>query len=280
MVTIIIQLLNSLITGSMEYISTMLLSIVDVAIYAERGLDTLLGFNLFERLSDLFYQLGISLIIFKALKRGFDKYIVWSDGDPESDTGTLIIGFVKALIVAICFTIFYDWGATIIESLTKDILNAIDSNSTGLSNIVAITSPGLIESILNLIFFIFYFMLYFQFIKTGIEILILRIGFPIACMGLMDKDGGVFKAYTQKLYQCLIGVMVQLVLLEIGAIIMSKSVMSVSGVITGIATMSAALSTPKFLQEFVVTGGNGAGGGLSKMYYSSMMIKSFKSFIK
>ncbi len=46
--------------------------------------------------------------------------------------------------------------------------------------------------------------------------LILRIGFPLACVGLMDADkGGVFKTYIQKLFQVSITIMVQITIAKL-----------------------------------------------------------------
>ena len=48
-------------------------------------------------------------------------------------------------------------------------------------------------AIFGLVFVIVYFILYFQFLMRGLEILILRVGMPLACVGLIDNDKGVFK---------------------------------------------------------------------------------------
>lgn len=60
---------------------------------------------------------------------------------------------------------------------------------------------GLVTAISGMVFVIVYFILYFQFLMRGLEILILRVGIPLACVGLLDNDKGVFKAYLNKFFQ-------------------------------------------------------------------------------
>ena len=53
-----------------------------------------------------------------------------------------------------------------------------------------ISTLGLVTAIFGLVFVIVYFILYFQFLMRGLEILILRVGMPLACVGLIDNDKG------------------------------------------------------------------------------------------
>ena len=63
-------------------------------------------------------------------------------------------------------------------------------------------------------------MLYIQFLTRGLEILILRIGLPLACVGLMDNDNGIFRSYIQKFFQSTMAVLVQIVLAKLGVALM------------------------------------------------------------
>jgi len=62
--------------------------------------------------------------------------------------------------------------------------------------ITGISTAGIFTGIISLIFFICFFILYIQFLTRGLEILILRVGVPLACVGLMDNDNGVFRTYN------------------------------------------------------------------------------------
>ncbi len=284
MVTIILQIIDAFITGSTEYISTFLGNIVEVALYAERYIDGILsqitGQTVITNIKNTFYNLGISLIAFKFLKKGFDKYILWSDGDPDNDVGVLFIGFIKALICAISFEVMYTWGAEFIIELSNDTMLAIDSAHNDvlgfITTAIANKTMALVTGLMHLTIVILVFILYIKMLKTGVEILILKIGFPIACVGLMDKDGGVFRVYLQKIVQSLTGVFVQIACFKLGEFLLMHG-----QPLWSIALFSLAFTAPKFLQEFIVVGNQGAGGGaMSKMYHTSMMAKTVKGFIK
>ena len=78
-----------------------------------------------------------------------------------------------------------------------------------------ISSMGLVTAIFGLVFVIVYFILYFQFLMRGLEILILRVGIPLACVGLIDNDKGVFKPYMSKFFQSALSVVIQVSLAKV-----------------------------------------------------------------
>jgi hypothetical protein len=126
---------------------------------------------------------------------------------------------------------------------------------------------GLVTAIFGLIFIICYFMLYFQFLMRGLEIFILRVGVPLACVGLLDNDKGVFKAYLNKFFQSMLAVVVQIVLAKLGVGLMLNM-----HVLWGVACMMLAIRTPRFLQDFLITTGGGGGGVINNVYHSVRLI--------
>lgn len=114
----------------------------------------------------------------------------------------LLTGFFKALAIAVSFPTLYGWLAEIIEDLTDQLIKAISNGmETDFTAVITgISSAGLFTAIISLIFFICFFLLYLQFLTRGLEIFILRVGLPLACVGLMDADKGVFRTYIQKFF--------------------------------------------------------------------------------
>ena len=166
-----------------------------LTLYAEQYMSTLAGVDLFEALFDIVFGFGVSLIILKFLKKGFETYVLWSDGDADEEPIALLTNFFKAMAVAVCFPTMYGWLAGIVEEMSNKMLEAI-----GLATaydwagwVSGISTLGLVTAIFGLVFVIVYFILYFQFLMRGLEILILRVGMPLACVGLIDNDKGVFK---------------------------------------------------------------------------------------
>lgn len=268
-------LIGAILTGCLEYVNTLLDGIVPIALHAEDYMDTLLGTSGISGIFDIFFAFGISLIILKFLKKGFERYILWTEGDADTDPIILLTGFFKALAVGICFPTLYGWLAEIVSDLSNELITMISKDmATDFGSIITgITSAGIFTGIVSIIFFICFFMLYIQFLTRGLEILILRIGLPLACVGLMDNDNGIFRSYIQKFFQSTMAVLVQIVLAKLGVALMLNT-----HVFWGLAALLLALRTPKFLQEFlIVSGGQGGGGMMNKVYSTARIYQMGKS---
>ncbi|WP_312907905.1 conjugal transfer protein TrbL family protein [Tissierella praeacuta] len=252
----------------------MLTGIVPLALHAEKHMLNL-GISGFDALFKIFADLGISLIIIKFLKKGFEMYVLWTDGDADADPILLLSNFFRAMAIALTFPILYDWMADIIIDISEQSLKAIGLGlDLGFEVLLQkISASGLFTIIAFAVFFIIFILLYIQFIKNGLEILILRIGIPLACIGLMDADKGVFKTYIQKFFQATLTVLIQVILAKLGlALIFNEHL------IWGIAANYFAIKTPRFLQEFLVL--PGGGGIMNNVYSSARLFQVFKSVVK
>lgn len=262
-------LIGAILSGCLVYVNSLLEGLVPIALHAELYMDTLLGTSGISGIFDIFFAFGVSLIVLKFLKKGFERYILWTEGDAEVEPLLLLTGFFKALAIAISFPTLYGWLAEIVDDLSNELIAKISSDmATDFSAVITgITTAGIFTGIVSIVFFICFFMLYIQFLTRGLEILILRIGLPLACVGMMDQDNGIFKSYIQKFFQSTAAVLVQIVLAKLGVALMLNT-----HVFWGIAALLLALRTPKFLQEFLIVSGGGGGGGMMNRMYSTARI--------
>ena len=275
---ILVLLIVALLNGAIAYIDGLMEGIVPLTLYAEQYMSTLAGVDLFEALFDIVFGFGVSLIILKFLKKGFETYVLWSDGDADEEPIALLTNFFKAMAVAVCFPTMYGWLAGIVEEMSDKMLEAI-----GLATaydwagwVSGISTLGLVTAIFGLVFVIVYFILYFQFLMRGLEILILRVGMPLACVGLIDNDKGVFKPYMSKFFQSALSVIIQIALAKLGVGLMMNM-----HIFWGVACMILAVRTPKFLQEFIVTTGGGGGGAIvNNAYHSVRLVQMVKGMGK
>jgi hypothetical protein len=273
---LLVLLIASLLSGCLAFANSLLNDLVPIALHAEWYMDTLLGTDGISEIFEIFFGFGASLIVLKFLKKGFEQYILWMEGDADSDPLILLTGFFKALAIAVSFPTLYGWLAEIIKDLTdhliKTISNGMETDFTSI--ITGISSAGLFTAIVSLIFFICLFLLYLQFLSRGLEIFILRVGLPLACVGLMDSDNGVFRTYIQKFFQSTLAVLVQIVLVKMGVALMLNT-----HVFWGLAALLLALRTPRFLQEFIIVSG-GHGGGIGTVYQSVRLVQIAKKAIR
>lgn len=280
MEAILVTLIVSVLNGAIAYIDQMLSGLASLTLHADQYMTVGGGGSMVGTLSDILLGFGVSLVILKFLKKGFECYVLWTDGDPDNEPIALVIRFVQAVAIALCFPTLYGWLADITGNLTDELLAAIgvSTNYNWKAWTKGISSMGLVTAILGLVFVISYFMLYFQLLMRGLEILILRVGLPLACVGLLDNDKGVFKNYVMKFFQSMTSVVVQIALCKLGVGLM----MNLGGnmnIFWGTACIVLAIRTPRFLVEFMVPSGGG-GGVVNNVYHSVRLVGMAKNLMK
>lgn len=274
---LLVLLIAGILSGCLAYVNSLLNDLVPIALHAERYMDTILGTNGLTEVFNIFFGFGVSLIVLKFLKKGFEQYILWTEGDADADPILMLTGFFKALAIAVSFPTLYGWLGQIIEDLTDKLIQAVSKGMvTDFTAIInGISSAGLFTAIISLIFFICFFLLYLQFLMRGMEILILRVGLPVACVGLLDADNGVFRTYIQKFFQSTLAVLVQIVLAKVGVALMLNT-----HVFWGVAALMLAIKTQKFLQEFIIVAGGHGAGVMGNVYQSVRLVQMAKGAFK
>ena len=277
MEVLLILLISAILTGCLSYVNNILTGLVPMALNAENFMSTLSGNNGFNQVFSIFFALGISLIVLKFLKKGFETYVLWTEGDADADPLLLLTNFFKALAVAVSFPVLYGWLVEIVNEMTNKLLSAI---GTGMQEdfstlISGIASAGLFTAIVSLVFFIVFFFLYVQFLMRGLEMLILRIGLPVACVGLLDSDKGVFRTYMQKFFQSTFSIIIQIALAKLGVGLMLNA-----HVFWGLAAVMLSVRTPKFLQEFMITSGGNPSGAMGTVYQTVRLVQIAKGAFK
>ena len=277
---ILVLLIVAVLNGAVTFIDSMLADLVPMTLHADQYMTAAGGGSMVDVLFEILLGFGVSLIILKFLKKGFECYVMWTDGDPDSEPIQLIIRFVQAIAVAVCFPVMYGWLADITEKLTNQLITAIgaSTNYDWQAWVNGLSSAGLVTAIFGLVFVICNIILYFQFLMRGVEIMILRIGLPLACTGLLDNDKGVFKTYLTKFFQSTVAVMVQISLCKLGVGMMMNVGINLN-VFWGIACLVLAIKTPRFLSEFMVPTGGG-GGMVNNIYHSVRLVGMAKNLMK
>jgi len=276
---IITELIESTVKSCNWIVDMLLESIVSMAFYAEKHMTSSSTVINFAEIYTVIFSFGVALIVLKFLKRGFDIYIGWDAGDPDSDPLGLVVNFLRALIVAIGAPVLYNWLVNVAEDMIDKVLNVSNMIIT-LTNPAdfiwnTVSSLGLSMAVFSLILIIMYVLLYFQFITRGIEMLVLRIGMPIACVGLVDSDKGIFAPYMKKFYMNAATVLVQIVLVKLSLMILAVS----NNIIYAVAVAMVANRAPKFLNEFLLMQGGG-GHITNTIYHVTRLFQMAKNAIK
>ena len=228
MTIILIILITAVLSGivTLFFSNEMLVGLYDVVFNPGAALAMITGVEFFSLLMPVSYGFGISLIILKFLKKAFDIYVLWTDGDPDADPFLLLTNFVRAVGTALIFQWLYQIFVDICRDITDQIMSAISQGtSPTIEWVNAITSMGIVPAIAGLIFLICYLILLFSFMARGIEMMVMKIGVPLACVGLLDNDKGVFRAYINQFVKAFITTIVQIMLVKVGLSLMLNATM-------------------------------------------------------
>lgn len=276
MESILTGLITSIIGGADSAINSAFNGLMDLVFNGEKHLSSNFGSEVlnFSSLQSVILSLAISLIVLKFLKKGFDMYIMWTEGESDTPPLTFIVYFVRAIVIAISYSLLYQWIIDVATSFGDSLLNAMNfAENISLTTAIAnIATTGLFTAIVALIALILLFVLYIQFLMRSLEMFVLKMGFPLACVGLVNPDGGVFKSYFEKLIKSVLTVIVQIILCKIAiALILNVKMLF------GISAIILAIKTPKFIQEFMLGGGS---GGISNVIVTTSKTMELSSQIK
>ncbi|MDD4511230.1 MAG: DUF6102 family protein, partial [Oscillospiraceae bacterium] len=130
MEVILVLLIVAVLNGAVAFIDEMLSGLVPMTLNADQYMTAAGGGSMVSVLFDILLGFGVSLIILKFLKKGFECYVMWTDGDPDSEPAYLVIRFIQAIAVAVCFPVMYGWLAEITQSLTDDLMAAISAGTS------------------------------------------------------------------------------------------------------------------------------------------------------
>lgn len=252
--------------------------------------------DLTESLSTVLFTVGIAFLTVNFLWKGFQTYILYTDGDPEGDPIGMLTLYCKALTL-ICtfdtiFQLFVEGTNSLIDSLNTIIKDATNTNVTIDDMISTLFSldennvkTGLVSGILGIVFGVISIIVFFGCLKNGIELFIMRIGLPIASVGLINQDKGIFKNYFMSICKAFVSIIIKIVCCQLGYSIMLAStdlstllngtVAGIMGIILGIVLLIVALTAPKLLGEFMVP--SGGQSMMMKAYYTSAMVSRAKS---
>ncbi len=224
------------------------------------------------------YAFTCTLIVLKFLYKGFNIYVLWKDGDADTSPQTMMIGAAQAIFVMVAFPILYDYLADAALYFANGIMHNFGEYGSLLPGIfLGLAESGLLLILIALIYGIMLLALWLQLLARGFEVLLMRLGVPLACMGLVDSDGGLFHGYMQIFFKTVLTTIVQLFFFSMSFKAMTS--LNFMSMISAIALLLAAFKTPLLLQNILVQA-KGAGGGItSKIYAGSMAVQSIRSLM-
>ena len=277
---LLMNLIRSFIEGILEIdvINEFLMLLSDIVFYVENYFMLGLGANRinFNELNAVILEFAIWLIVLKFLKKGFDIYVGWYEGDKDADPKNFLVNFIRAIVTVLCFRFLYPYFVDVFSDFSSAVLYAV-TDTVEPPNIwqaiVGITVSSITGAVMSLVLAICFIILWFKFILLGIEMFILRLGFPLACIGLTDSDKGVFAPYIKKFFMVSLTAIVQMFMIRLSVALIDNG-----SIAWGLAFCIGALKAPKMLQEFMFAYGSGGVTGAINMAHHTAGLAKFIKF--
>ena len=154
-----------------------------------------------------------------------------------------------------------------LESLKEIYITAANNRFS----VSSLTLYNLGAIIALLIYGVMYMLMYVKLIGRSIEMLFLRLGFPIAAIGYIDSDGGVMHSYIQLIFRQFVTSILQVV-----AMYLSYYSLANGNAFFGIAIGLAAFRAPVLLGQLLTPQRQGAtiGQRLNQGLHTASLVKS------
>lgn len=277
MTVIIMGFILSLVAAMLSFVNhnAVLSNAIEQVFNMQNHISLITNTNVMSDIMSISYSVGISLIILKFLKKGFETYILWTEGDASDSPEFLLTNYVRATITLLVFGPFYDHILKIAENIAHNLLDSVsikENTSVATKNLDTLMSLSefnaseIMTICLTFVFAIVVLVLWFNLLKKGVEIMLLKIGISFVVVGLVDNDKGIFKEYMQLIYQALATAIVQVFLFKL-----ALAINDYGNVVIGITILLFSLNVPTILSKFLISSQSG-GRLTTTTYHASRLI--------
>ena len=241
----IIELIADFIGSSSATIDKFLTDLYYFVFYIEKQFQSL-GID-WNKLYQIIYEYALIILAIMFIKKMIQTYFLWKSGEDDVSPVHVILGLFEAIIVMIGFGYMYSVAIDIGGDLFTSLNQALSQTQFSTADLVEISQNGSFSAVTCIILIIEYLILIWQFIRRGIEILIMRLIVPFASIGLLNSNGGAFQVMLKKFLQNVATVIVQLLLM-----FFSMQLANGHHLIYAIAVSLICNQTPQFLSEFLI----------------------------
>lgn len=235
------------------------------------------------------YLFMVALVALKLCWQGYKVYVLWKDGEAEVSPANMLVNSIYAIGVALAFPVLYRIGCEVTIGISRSIANAFPLSLMQeeqiilrdvpdlIKNVFSAFSQNIVVSLLLLVFCFIYVILFFKMLFRGVHLLLYRLGVPLAVVGLVNSDGGIWKSYVQIYFQQLGITLIQDFCIRMSLVLIasaSGSAFSAGKTIFAIVFLISALSTPKIFNS-ILQSNNGGGRGTQVVYTVMMAARAF-----
>lgn len=213
--------------------------------------------------------LSITLLIIKVIKDGFNTYMLYQGGDPESDPTGLLIRTAQAIAVILSLPWIvkeiFKFGMLVTEDVTSlTTSSGLGGLESDLSSFLA--SGGMTFSII-ISLFVLLIAICIIFVQASIrsaEIALMAVISPVMALSLSQSNAATWQQWFKQYVVICVSQAMQLFMLQ-GAMYMIAytGTTNFGTILATIGWLIMTISAPKFLKQFTYNSGLGGaiGGG-------------------
>lgn len=265
----ILALLNDALSSLFETLHGLISDLVTISLRLEKvgdlwSVETPVTLTAIESAYKFTYMTMCGILALAFLYKGFKVYILWRDGDADVSPQSMLMGAGEAIITAVAFPYLYDILCDFVLYLADGVIDRFGVSAEADWATLWLESEGLLLAILLIVFLVLMLVVICRLLCRGVELLFLRLGFPLVCLGLINSDSGIFKQYAGLFFRQAALSVIQMICLLMGLFCAVAS-STITTAILAIAFMLCALSAPKIMAQLLPASGGSGGGGKAMM---------------
>ncbi|MGE4282319.1 MAG: conjugal transfer protein TrbL family protein [Clostridia bacterium] len=222
--------------------------------------------------------LAFTILILKTMNEAFQTYIIYQNGDPDSDPSGLLIRTAQA--VAVIATL--PWIVTQIFTFGSKLALDVAGLSTGQTGIadwkfmidMIILSKGTVVILMCIVIIIMFLIVGIQATIRGAELALTAVLGPIMALNITANNRSVWSAWFRQVVIVCCTQAIQIFLLQGAFALLTSQSITSGGLIKVFGWLWITIKSPKFIQQFFhSTGFSGAVGGTAKQTGSMYLMR-------
>ncbi len=228
--------------------------------YFENFVSNIIKNNAFVTVYQFTYILLTSVLAIKVVQKGFYVYILYRDGDADVSPKEMIVSIVLSMSTAGAFPYIYEKCTDFVMWATNKVcalmfLSNPDIDIIDILRLVLKSSYNIgFLLLLLIIYLICIIVFWFKALQRSVEMFILRMFYPLSCIGLIDSDGGLCKSTTKLIIQNILTVIIQVICFNLSLLLILNQ-----NILFAIGAILAAINGPTLMQSLLVNTGGGNG---------------------
>lgn len=227
--------------------------------------------------------LALSYVVIKVVSEAVSTYILYTNGDSDSDPGGLLIRTIQSITIIAVLPWLVRWVYSFGLTLAQDVANLTGAQSTDLSLLSvgqAVTSLPVVFILIIIVAIVFIVLIFIQTLVRGAEFGLLSVIGAIMAVDLVTPGRSMYKLWLKELIAIGATQALQIFLLKASFYTLTDMRVEVPiySLLKFLAWIWVTYKVPSYLKQFTYSSGmGGTAGGLTQSATSTMLARKILS---